>query len=110
MQIVINMDKKHFFIVLAVILMMGGAITVWAYGTANPSQFGHTMNETLGLDTNHNGIVDDCEIEVSGGGFISVSEWINNDASGAGGFFDSGSCTGGFIPGDSFCNYYYSAC
>ncbi|MBU3940377.1 MAG: hypothetical protein KKH88_00410 [Nanoarchaeota archaeon] len=78
MKIVINIDKKHFYIILALIFIVSGFMAVKAYGTSSPSVFGHTMNETLGLDDNDNGIIDDCEILLQDGNtIIPVSDWVN---------------------------------
>lgn len=77
MKIVINIEKRHFFIILAFVLMVGGIITVRAYGTDNPSNFGHTMNETEGLDRDGNQIVDDAQIQ-RGPTIINFSHWYND--------------------------------
>ncbi|MBU1245834.1 MAG: hypothetical protein ABIJ20_03090 [Nanoarchaeota archaeon] len=76
MKLVINIDKKHFYIILATVLLVSGFVLVKAYGTNNPAVFGHTMNETLGLDIDGDGIVDDCEIHTSAGD-VSVSDWVD---------------------------------
>ena len=45
MEIRINVEKKHFFVLLFVILLMGVAVYVRAFNTNNPPVFGHSPGE-----------------------------------------------------------------
>lgn len=45
MKIEVNIEKKHAFMILGAILIIGGIFAVNAYGTSNPSQFGHSASE-----------------------------------------------------------------
>ena len=45
MKIEVNINKKYFFILLGAILLFGGVFLVWAFGTNNPSNFGHSVGE-----------------------------------------------------------------
>ncbi len=103
MKIVINIEKKHFYIILAVIVVVSGLALVKAYDSfpysaGNPSSFGHSMNEMEGLDENQNGIVDDCEIEGPSGN-ITIYEWVKQD------FIVDPFVTGGFVEGKNICAY-----
>ena len=42
MKLEINIEKRHFFVLLGAILLLG---IVYAFGTNNPSSFGHTPGE-----------------------------------------------------------------
>ena len=44
MQISINIEKRHLFLILAVIVLMAGVVVI-AYGGNNPNIMGHTGNE-----------------------------------------------------------------
>lgn len=50
----INIRKKYFFGILAMILVLAGAISAYAYNTNNPSYFGHTASEIDGIVANAN--------------------------------------------------------
>lgn len=45
MKLVINLEKKYFFSLLAFSLMVLGVVGVVAYGTNSPSNFGHSVGE-----------------------------------------------------------------
>ncbi|MBR9690843.1 hypothetical protein GOV08_04110 [Candidatus Woesearchaeota archaeon] len=51
MKLEINIEKKHFWITLSTIVIITMAIFVYAFGTDNPPNFGHTVGEIEGLDT-----------------------------------------------------------
>lgn len=51
MKLEINIEKKHFWITLSTIVIITMAIFVYAFGTDNPPNFGHTFGEIEGLDT-----------------------------------------------------------
>lgn len=42
---IIEVDKKYFIGIVAVILILGGIFFVVSYGTSAPATFGHTMTE-----------------------------------------------------------------
>lgn len=45
MKIEVNLEKKYFYSILAVIIIVGGVFVVNAYGTNNPQVFGHSSGE-----------------------------------------------------------------
>jgi hypothetical protein len=45
MKIEVNVEKKHAFLILSAILIIGGIFAVKAYGTTNPAVFGHSASE-----------------------------------------------------------------
>jgi hypothetical protein len=45
MRIEVDVEKKYFLILLGVVLLLGIVVYVGAYGTSNPSNFGHTPSE-----------------------------------------------------------------
>ena len=47
MRIVVNLKKGYFLAVVIGFLLLAGIFVVYAYGTNNPSQFGHTISEIL---------------------------------------------------------------
>jgi len=51
MKIEVNIEKKYFFIILGVILILGAGIFVYAYNSNPPvpSNFGHSINEVDGI-------------------------------------------------------------
>lgn len=81
MKIEVNVQRRYFLTVLAVVLVLAGAIAVYAYGTSAPSSFGHTLGElsvsgvtgcTQGtlLKVGANGVVV-CEAATSGGSIVN---------------------------------------
>ena len=45
MKLEINIEKKYFFVLLGAILVLGILGVAYAFGTNNPSDFGHTPGE-----------------------------------------------------------------
>ncbi len=45
MKLEINIKKRHFFAILGAILLLGILGVVYAFGTSNPSSFGHSVGE-----------------------------------------------------------------
>lgn len=45
MKLEVNIDKKYFLIIIAVIVVAVGIVYVIAYGTSNPPVFGHSSGE-----------------------------------------------------------------
>ena len=45
MKIEVNVTKRRFFMIFGTILLLVGIFTVYAFGTNNPSSFGHTLGE-----------------------------------------------------------------
>lgn len=76
MQIVVNIEKKHFWVILLVVFAVSGVLIVRAYDSGDPSYSGHKMDEIYLLDlipTGGNDLVDDCEIETG----VNVKDWVN---------------------------------
>jgi len=48
MKIEVNLEKKYFFAVLSAVIIFAALIGVYAYGTSNPSVFGHSAAEIEG--------------------------------------------------------------
>ena len=44
-QINLNITKRRFFVLFGAILLLAGAFAVYAFGTSNPSNFGHDVGE-----------------------------------------------------------------
>jgi len=59
----------YFLVVIGILLIVG--IGVWAYGTSDPSTFGHTASEISGLE--------DLSIEVCPSGTSIVYDYVNGD-------------------------------
>jgi len=47
MEIKINIEKKYFFVLLFVLLVIGGILIVKAFGTNRPQDFGHSFSEIV---------------------------------------------------------------
>ena len=94
MKIVLNIEKKHFYIILAVIVAISSIIFVRAYGSGGPpTYFGHSVEEIEGFaelvalaeDSDGDGIIDDCEITPTGNlgdTSISVQQWTDFNSGG----------------------------
>lgn len=50
MKIEVNINKTYFMFILGIIFLLAGGL-VYAYGTSNPSTFGHTTGEISGTLT-----------------------------------------------------------
>ncbi|MEK6890259.1 MAG: hypothetical protein AABX35_03670 [Nanoarchaeota archaeon] len=48
MKIEVNLKKRYFIFILASALLLSSLIAVYAYGTNNPSIFGHSAGEVAG--------------------------------------------------------------
>lgn len=46
----INLSNRAVFTILGVLILVLGGLSVYAYGTSNPSNFGHTSGEIASLD------------------------------------------------------------
>ena len=62
MKFEVNIDKKHFFILLGAILILAGAIYGYAYGGNTPSVMGHTWGE---IDNRPEGLDDGDDFEAN---------------------------------------------
>ncbi len=49
MKIKINLNKKQAIPIIAILILLAGAIAVIAYGTSSPSVFGHTGDEIANI-------------------------------------------------------------
>jgi len=49
MKIEVNLERKYFFAILSVVIIFAAVIGVYAYGTSNPSVFGHSAGEIEGV-------------------------------------------------------------
>ena len=111
MKIEVNIEKKHFFILLGIILFFGTGMFVYAYttdGSGNPSVMGHSPNEIdwnqqINNDLSVNGdicINGNCNNWESIGGLIIGYGFDTNGATGACSDNDvigiGGTCSGGF--------------
>ena len=45
MKIEVNISKTHFFVLLGIVLLLGGIFMVYAFGGNNPSIMGHSVGE-----------------------------------------------------------------
>lgn len=55
MKIEVNVSKAYFFSILGAMLIIAGVIGVIAYGTSEPSKFGHSFGEIEGVQKEING-------------------------------------------------------
>jgi hypothetical protein len=72
MRLEVNIEKKYFFGLLALGLIVLGIVGVIAYGTNNPQNFGHSVGEI-----DWNGIVQG-QVKSSGGFCIGEDDCINS--------------------------------
>jgi len=49
MKLEVNVTKLRFFAILGAVLILAGAIAIYAYGTSTPSVFGHSAAEIEGV-------------------------------------------------------------
>lgn len=70
MKVEINLKKRYFIFILVSALLIGGLIAVYAYGTNNPSVFGHSANELTGVCLS-SGV--GCPVDLGGGGVSAGS-------------------------------------
>lgn len=52
MKIEVNIKKRYFYILSVLLILLIGSFGVWAYGTSNPSNFGHTWDELANKPSN----------------------------------------------------------
>jgi len=45
MKIEVNINKKYFYTIVALLIIIGGVFVVYAFGTNDPATFGHSMGE-----------------------------------------------------------------
>ena len=49
MKIEVNIEKKYAIFIIVGVLILAGVIVAYAYGTSNPSVFGHSFEELQGV-------------------------------------------------------------
>ena len=49
MKLEVNIEKRYAFVIVASLFILAGAIVAYAYGTNNPSVFGHSADEVAGV-------------------------------------------------------------
>ena len=95
-MVVINIEKRHFLILLSGILLLAIAIGAYAYGGSNPSVVGHTAEEIEGLteliDASVSASIPSEGAVVGGAQVVPIGEYHDLK------------CTSGFAWGTASCN------
>jgi hypothetical protein len=47
MKLTLNIEKKHFYVLVVLMTLLVGIVVVNAYGTENPEEFGHSGQELM---------------------------------------------------------------
>jgi hypothetical protein len=45
MRLNVNLEKRYVYVIIGLLILVAGCFAVYAYGTSNPSSFGHTTGE-----------------------------------------------------------------
>lgn len=101
MKIEVNLKKKYFFTLLAVLIVLSGALVVYAYNSspANPATFGHSANELEVTLPNGNNVTLDYAVR---------NGLLGNSSSGAG-TVSLGSCKNACFSSGSGCDANFSS-
>ena len=74
MKIKIDIKKKYAFLIASAIIVLAIVLGVVAYGTSNPSVFGHSANEIEGVCRSDG---TGCPAGIGGGGGEYIPGWPN---------------------------------
>src|SRR3989344_2070381 len=84
MKFTIHIQKKHFYVLAVLLVLVMGVVTVTAFGTNNPAVFGHSGDEIQVTVNGQTKTLNAALSEVGGGGSTSPVRFITARYVGAG--------------------------